>query len=170
MARRLTAKSHHALILEADADDRGVAPIRNPAPPRSRPTPGAAGSSCFAPTPAPRTRSGAALPRPSGRRGYKDRKSASRHPADLPPDRRRHPEPFLALVLRHELVSRLALGGPRRPSGSKSSTTSPISATSRSSRTASAPACEPTGPRVDADCRAVGITLPPVYQEIPPAA
>lgn len=29
MARRLTAKGHHALILEANADDRGVASVRN---------------------------------------------------------------------------------------------------------------------------------------------
>jgi hypothetical protein len=32
LARRLTAKSHHALILEANADDRGVATIPNPVP------------------------------------------------------------------------------------------------------------------------------------------
>jgi hypothetical protein len=78
---------------------------------------------------------------------------------------------FLALVLRHELVSRLA---PTRPKAIEwrqivddlaDLSHVEVEQDGKRARLRTAP-----GPTLDAVCRAVGITLPPVYQEIPPAA
>ena len=67
---------------------------------------------------------------------------------------------FLALVLRKELMDRLAARGisPCR-NGSRSSMISPTSARSRSSRTDGGRCCAPRpGPTIDPLCRALGVT------------
>jgi hypothetical protein len=78
---------------------------------------------------------------------------------------------FLALVLRHELVSRLA---PRRPKAIEwqqivddlaDLSHVEVEQDGKRARLRTAP-----GPTIDPICRAVGITLPPAYEEIPPIA
>lgn len=78
---------------------------------------------------------------------------------------------FLALVLRHELIARLA------PDRSKTIEWKGIvddladlshvvvEQDGKRARLRTAP-----GPTIDRVCRAVGVTLPPVYQELPPSA
>jgi hypothetical protein len=77
---------------------------------------------------------------------------------------------FLALVLRHELVSRLA---PRRPKAIEwrqivddlaDLSHVEVEQDGKRALLRTAP-----GSMIDPICRAVGITLPPVYQELPPA-
>ena len=78
---------------------------------------------------------------------------------------------FLALVLRHELVSRLA---PQRPKAIEwkqivddlaDLSHVEIEQDGKRAQLRTAP-----GPTIDPVCRAVGITLPPVYQDLPPVA
>ena len=78
---------------------------------------------------------------------------------------------FLALVLRHELVTRLA---PHRPKAIEwkqivddlaDLSHVEVEQDGKRARLRTAP-----GPTIDPICRAVGITLPPVYQELPPDA
>lgn len=77
---------------------------------------------------------------------------------------------FLALLLRHELVSRLA---PRPPKAIEwkcivddlaDLSHVEVEQDGKRARLRTAP-----GPTIDPICRAIGLTLPPVYEEIPPA-
>jgi Transposase DDE domain len=78
---------------------------------------------------------------------------------------------FLALVLRHELVSRLATSRPKaiewRQIVDDLADLSHVEVEQDGKRAQLRTA---PGPTIDPVCRAIGITLPPVYQEIPPAA
>jgi transposase len=76
---------------------------------------------------------------------------------------------FLALVLRHELIARLA---PRQPKAIEWKAIVDdladlshvvVSQDGKRARLRTAP-----GPTIDQVCRAVGVTLPPVYEEMPP--
>ncbi|MEO5374498.1 MAG: transposase [Alphaproteobacteria bacterium] len=78
---------------------------------------------------------------------------------------------FLALVLRHELVSRLAPRGPKAIEWTRivddlaDLSHVEVEQDGKRARLRTAP-----GPTIDPICRAVGITLPPVYEEMPPLA
>ncbi len=78
---------------------------------------------------------------------------------------------FLALVLRTELMARLSkrreksIEWPRIVDDLADLSEIDIEQDGRGARLCTAP-----GPTIDPVCRALGVTLPPIFQELPPAA
>jgi hypothetical protein len=116
---------------------------------------------------------GVALPQSVGRGAEFPRsKNLACHPPDLSSHRRRDPQPhllhFLALVLRTELLERLVASGGAVPEWRYIiDDLLDLSAVEVDQDGRRALLRTATRPSINPICRALGLTLPPIFQEVP---